>query len=130
MTGGLANPWLIVAICCACCGWQLCLGGGCPLLRARSPPQPTQLPAGVILSLFCELNPALDRRKVATFNWLRCWAGFYLSNLVIPFCMLYTFSTSHIGGSPSASVQSLFPSIRKWLAGWLAGWLALHVASS
>lgn len=54
---------------------------------------------GVILDLFCELNPALDRRQLSTFHWLRCWLGFYISNAAIPLCITYTFATSHVDWS-------------------------------
>lgn len=50
----------------------------------------------VVLALFIELDPALKRRQMATFNWAKLWCAFYIYNLVLPFCMVYTFATKHI----------------------------------
>ena len=36
--------------------------------------------AGIVLDLFCVLNPALKRRQLDTFHWAKLWAGFYLNN--------------------------------------------------
>lgn len=46
---------------------------------------PCQLPhvvllTGVVLDLFCALNPALKRRQLDTFCWPKLWLGFYLNN--------------------------------------------------
>ena len=36
--------------------------------------------AGIVLELFCALNPVLKRRQLNTFHWAKLWAGFYLNN--------------------------------------------------
>lgn len=36
--------------------------------------------AGVVLDLFCALNPALKRRQLDAFCWPKLWLGFYLNN--------------------------------------------------
>ncbi|GAB4823475.1 hypothetical protein N2152v2_010521 [Parachlorella kessleri] len=54
---------------------------------------------GVILALFRQLNPTLDPRRLDTFSWWKVWAGFYISNLITPFCLAYTFLTPHINWS-------------------------------
>lgn len=55
--------------------------------------------AGVILDLFCELNPRLARPQLETFHWAKLWAAFVASNALLPFCMAYTFCTTHIDWS-------------------------------
>lgn len=53
----------------------------------------------MILDLFCELNPQLARPQLETFQWAKLWAAFVASNALLPFCMAYTFCTTHIDWS-------------------------------
>ena len=45
----------------------------------RSNPAQRACP-GVVLELFCTLNPSLRRQQLQTFNWPKLLAGFVLSN--------------------------------------------------
>ena len=48
--------------------------------------------AGVVLALFGELFPGDESSPGCdTFNWVKLWLGFYLSNTILPCCMLYTY---------------------------------------
>ena len=48
--------------------------------------------AGVMLALFRELFPEdTNPPQQDCFNWLKLWLGFYLTNAILPCCMLYTY---------------------------------------
>lgn len=49
---------------------------------------------GVMLALFRELFPEdTNPPQQDCFNWLKLWLGFYLTNAILPCCMLYTYVT-------------------------------------
>lgn len=97
---------LLPAAACCRCGAQDGLAGasGAPVASSRPAVRPAALPqppssashsppptstpcfttiatsTGIVLDLFCALNPALRRRQLDTFNWPKLWVGFFLSN--------------------------------------------------
>ena len=47
--------------------------------------------AGILLDLFAQQLPAADDLDLQCFSWGKLWLGMYLSNALLPFCMLYTY---------------------------------------
>lgn len=48
--------------------------------------------AEVMLALFKELSPGDSHPpQHDCFSWFKLWLGFYLTNAVLPCCMLYTY---------------------------------------
>ena len=69
--------------------------------------------AGVVLDLFCALNPALKRRQLDTFCWPKLWLGFYLNNAGGG--QLLLFSGSKLFNCCMAqAVAGLLPEQRRW----------------